>query len=31
MQNLADEFAALVRKQLTGTLTDWLAKGEASA
>jgi transposase len=29
--DLADEFAALIRKQSTGTLTDWLAKAESSA
>ena len=28
--DLADEFAALVRKQSRGTLSDWLARGEAS-
>jgi transposase len=28
--DLADEFAALVRKQSRGTFRDWLARGEAS-
>jgi transposase len=28
--NLADEFAALIRKQAATTLTDWLAKAESS-
>ena len=28
---MADEFADLLRKQSCGTLTDWLAKGEASS
>jgi len=29
--DLADEFAELVRKRSNGTLTDWLAKGEAAS
>ena len=29
--DLADEFAALIRKQSNGTLTDWLPKAEAAA
>jgi hypothetical protein len=28
---LADEFAALLRKRSSGTLSDWLMKGEASS
>jgi transposase len=28
--DLADEFAALIRKQSRGTLSDWLTRGEAS-
>jgi transposase len=29
--SLADEFAKLLRKRSSGTLSDWLAKGEASS
>jgi transposase len=29
--DLADEFAALLRKRSTGTLSAWLVKGEASS
>ena len=29
--DLADEFAALIRRQSRGTLNDWLVKGEASS
>jgi transposase len=29
--DLADEFAALLRKRSSGTLSDWLMKGEASS
>jgi transposase len=29
--DLADEFAELVRKRSKGSLSDWLAKGEASS
>ncbi len=28
--DLADAFAALIRKQSPGTLSEWLARGEAS-
>lgn len=28
--DLADGFAGLIRKQSTGTLSEWLARGEAS-
>jgi transposase len=29
--DLADDFAALIRKQTTGTLTEWLSRAEVSA
>jgi transposase len=31
MEHLADEFADLIRKRSSKTLSDWLVKGEASS